>query len=199
MVETSIVPEEVEQFGRLAGDWWDPNGALGDAAQAQSGAAQIYPRPGSTSIGSATSAAARRSTGKTRAGRRLRRGAAGRAAGAARREGHRDRCRRPKLIARRARPCRAAGAGRSTIAPATSRSSTASSTWSLHGSDRACRRSGGVRAGAGAAARAGRAADHVDAQRDRLVEAADDHHRRRARPDPARNPRFRQVHRARSG
>ena len=27
MVETSIVPEEVEQFGRLAGDWWDPNGA----------------------------------------------------------------------------------------------------------------------------------------------------------------------------
>jgi 2-polyprenyl-6-hydroxyphenyl methylase/3-demethylubiquinone-9 3-methyltransferase len=27
MVETSIVPEEVEQFGRLAGDWWDPDGA----------------------------------------------------------------------------------------------------------------------------------------------------------------------------
>ena len=27
MVETSIVPEEVEQFGRLAADWWDPNGA----------------------------------------------------------------------------------------------------------------------------------------------------------------------------
>ena len=24
---TSIVPEEVEQFGRLAADWWDPNGA----------------------------------------------------------------------------------------------------------------------------------------------------------------------------
>jgi 2-polyprenyl-6-hydroxyphenyl methylase/3-demethylubiquinone-9 3-methyltransferase len=27
MVETSIVPEEVEQFGKLAVDWWDPNGA----------------------------------------------------------------------------------------------------------------------------------------------------------------------------
>ena len=24
---TSIVPEEVEQFGKLAGDWWDPKGA----------------------------------------------------------------------------------------------------------------------------------------------------------------------------
>jgi 2-polyprenyl-6-hydroxyphenyl methylase/3-demethylubiquinone-9 3-methyltransferase len=27
MVQTSILPGEVEQFGRLAGDWWDPNGA----------------------------------------------------------------------------------------------------------------------------------------------------------------------------
>ena len=27
MAETSIVAEEVEGFGRLAGDWWDPNGA----------------------------------------------------------------------------------------------------------------------------------------------------------------------------
>ena len=27
MVETSIVPEEVAQFGRIAADWWDPNGA----------------------------------------------------------------------------------------------------------------------------------------------------------------------------
>jgi 2-polyprenyl-6-hydroxyphenyl methylase / 3-demethylubiquinone-9 3-methyltransferase len=27
MVQTSIVPEEAAQFGRLAGDWWDPNGA----------------------------------------------------------------------------------------------------------------------------------------------------------------------------
>jgi 2-polyprenyl-6-hydroxyphenyl methylase/3-demethylubiquinone-9 3-methyltransferase len=27
MAETSIVPEEVEQFGRLASDWWDPAGA----------------------------------------------------------------------------------------------------------------------------------------------------------------------------
>ena len=27
MVETSIVPGEVEQFGKLAGDWWDPKGA----------------------------------------------------------------------------------------------------------------------------------------------------------------------------
>jgi 2-polyprenyl-6-hydroxyphenyl methylase/3-demethylubiquinone-9 3-methyltransferase len=27
MVETSILPQEVEQFGKLAGDWWDPNGA----------------------------------------------------------------------------------------------------------------------------------------------------------------------------
>jgi 2-polyprenyl-6-hydroxyphenyl methylase / 3-demethylubiquinone-9 3-methyltransferase len=27
MVETSVVPGEVEQFGRLAGDWWDPRGA----------------------------------------------------------------------------------------------------------------------------------------------------------------------------
>jgi 2-polyprenyl-6-hydroxyphenyl methylase/3-demethylubiquinone-9 3-methyltransferase len=26
MAGTSIVPEEVEQFGRLAADWWDPNG-----------------------------------------------------------------------------------------------------------------------------------------------------------------------------
>ena len=26
MVETSIVPEEVEQFAKLAGDWWDPDG-----------------------------------------------------------------------------------------------------------------------------------------------------------------------------
>ena len=27
MTETSIVESEVEQFARLAGDWWDPNGA----------------------------------------------------------------------------------------------------------------------------------------------------------------------------
>src|ERR671920_2229686 len=27
MAETSIVPEEVAQFGALAGDWWDPDGA----------------------------------------------------------------------------------------------------------------------------------------------------------------------------
>jgi len=27
MVEPSIVAEEAERFGRLAGDWWDPNGA----------------------------------------------------------------------------------------------------------------------------------------------------------------------------
>ena len=27
MVETSIVPGEVEQFGKLAADWWDPDGA----------------------------------------------------------------------------------------------------------------------------------------------------------------------------
>jgi 2-polyprenyl-6-hydroxyphenyl methylase/3-demethylubiquinone-9 3-methyltransferase len=26
MAETSVVPEEVEQFARLAGEWWDPNG-----------------------------------------------------------------------------------------------------------------------------------------------------------------------------
>ena len=27
MVETSVVPEEIEQFGKLAADWWDPRGA----------------------------------------------------------------------------------------------------------------------------------------------------------------------------
>src|SRR3954447_17343586 len=27
MVQTSIVPEEVERFGKLASDWWDPDGA----------------------------------------------------------------------------------------------------------------------------------------------------------------------------
>ena len=27
MAETSVVPEEVEQFGKLARDWWDPKGA----------------------------------------------------------------------------------------------------------------------------------------------------------------------------
>jgi len=27
MVETSILPAEVEQFGRLAADWWDPDGS----------------------------------------------------------------------------------------------------------------------------------------------------------------------------
>ena len=27
MAETSVVPEEIEQFGKLAGDWWDPKGA----------------------------------------------------------------------------------------------------------------------------------------------------------------------------
>jgi 2-polyprenyl-6-hydroxyphenyl methylase/3-demethylubiquinone-9 3-methyltransferase len=27
MAETSIVREEIEQFGKLAGDWWDPKGA----------------------------------------------------------------------------------------------------------------------------------------------------------------------------
>src|SRR3982750_1419945 len=26
MVETSIVPEEAERFGKLAADWWDPDG-----------------------------------------------------------------------------------------------------------------------------------------------------------------------------
>jgi 2-polyprenyl-6-hydroxyphenyl methylase/3-demethylubiquinone-9 3-methyltransferase len=27
MARTSILPEEAERFGKLAGDWWDPNGA----------------------------------------------------------------------------------------------------------------------------------------------------------------------------
>jgi 2-polyprenyl-6-hydroxyphenyl methylase/3-demethylubiquinone-9 3-methyltransferase len=27
MVETSILPEEAERFGKLAADWWDPDGA----------------------------------------------------------------------------------------------------------------------------------------------------------------------------
>jgi 2-polyprenyl-6-hydroxyphenyl methylase/3-demethylubiquinone-9 3-methyltransferase len=27
MVETSVVPGEVQQFGKLAGDWWDPRGS----------------------------------------------------------------------------------------------------------------------------------------------------------------------------
>ena len=27
MAETSILPSEVEQFGKLAADWWDPNGS----------------------------------------------------------------------------------------------------------------------------------------------------------------------------
>src|SRR3954471_24571875 len=27
MVETSILPEEVEQFGKLAAEWWDPDGS----------------------------------------------------------------------------------------------------------------------------------------------------------------------------
>src|SRR3954453_3399585 len=27
MVQTSIVPEEVEQFGRIAAEWWDPEGS----------------------------------------------------------------------------------------------------------------------------------------------------------------------------
>src|SRR5437868_12410712 len=27
MVQTSIVPEEAERFGKLASDWWDPDGA----------------------------------------------------------------------------------------------------------------------------------------------------------------------------
>ena len=27
MVETSIVPEEAERFGKLADDWWDPDGS----------------------------------------------------------------------------------------------------------------------------------------------------------------------------
>jgi 2-polyprenyl-6-hydroxyphenyl methylase/3-demethylubiquinone-9 3-methyltransferase len=27
MAQTSILPEEAERFGRLAGDWWDPRGA----------------------------------------------------------------------------------------------------------------------------------------------------------------------------
>src|SRR5918993_2979534 len=27
MVETSVVPAEVQQFGKLAADWWDPRGA----------------------------------------------------------------------------------------------------------------------------------------------------------------------------
>src|SRR5579884_2114488 len=27
VTRSSIVPEEVEQFGKLAGDWWDPDGA----------------------------------------------------------------------------------------------------------------------------------------------------------------------------
>jgi len=29
MAETSIVPEEVEQFGKMAADWWDPHGPSG--------------------------------------------------------------------------------------------------------------------------------------------------------------------------
>src|SRR5436853_7042901 len=27
MAQTSILPEEAERFGKLAADWWDPNGS----------------------------------------------------------------------------------------------------------------------------------------------------------------------------
>ena len=58
------------------------------------------------------------------------------------------------------------------------------------GGDRACRRPRGVREGACEAAGARRAADDVDAQRDRLVEAHDDHHRAKA---SARSRRARTI------
>ena len=32
MTETSIVDREVEQFAKLAGDWWDPNGSSATTA-----------------------------------------------------------------------------------------------------------------------------------------------------------------------
>ena len=89
--------------------------------------------------------------GQERARRRLRRGAAGRAAGAAGRGGDRDR-RGAGEYRGRAGPCGAGRGWRSTIAPAGSRRSTgAFDLVTCAGSDRACRRPGGVprRAGRG--------------------------------------------------
>ena len=88
MVETSIVPEEVEQFGKLARrDWWDPDGA--SAMLHKLGPVRLkYIRDRIDQHWQIDECSRRPLEGKTRARRRLRRGTAGRAAGAAGREGH---------------------------------------------------------------------------------------------------------------
>ena len=95
MAETSILPEEAEQFGRLAGDWWDPKGA--SAMLHKLNPVRLkYIRDQIDQHWQADECSRTPAGGQERARRRLRRRPAGRAAGAAWREGHRASTPRPR-------------------------------------------------------------------------------------------------------
>ena len=196
MVETSIVPGRGRAVRQARRRLVGPRRRLGDAAQAQSGAPQIFrdqidqhwqcdecsrtPLEGKTALDVGCGAGLLAEP-LARLGAKV----TGIDAVAGNDRG-------------RARPCRGAGLEIDYRAGDVQELEGQFDLVTSHGGDRACRRPGGVRESACAAARAGRPADPVDAQRDRLVEADDDHDRRRARPDPQGHARFRQVHRARS-
>ena len=107
MTETSIVRAEIEQFASPRRQLVGPRRPRGDAAQAQSRAAPVHPRPDQPALASRRDAACAPLEGKTRARRRLRRGAARRAPCPAWRRGDGDRCGR-RAHRRGERTCRGA-------------------------------------------------------------------------------------------
>ena len=153
-------------FGKLAADWWDPNGASAMLHKLNPVRLNYIRDQIDQHWQCDECSRDARSTGKTRARRRLRRGAAGRAAGAAGRARSPAIDAAPELIAVAREHADAAWGSRSTIAPATSRQ--LEGQFDLvtcmevieHVADPAA-----FVDGAGAAARARRAADPVDAQR----------------------------------
>ena len=91
MAETSILPEEAERFGKLAGDWWDPKGA--SAMLHRLNPVRLkYVRDQIDRHWQADECSRTPLAGQERARRRLRRRPARGAAGSAWCKGHRHRC-----------------------------------------------------------------------------------------------------------
>ena len=177
-------------FRRAGGRLVGPERRLGDAAQAEPGAARLRPRHDRPCIGRPTSMASSRWPARPRSTSAAARGCwPSRWRGSGRKVTAVDAA--PEADRGGQGPCGGAGAGdrlsrgrrgggRGQVRPG-----------HRDGGDRACRRPAGVRRQPRGAAGAGRADDPLHPQPDRLVEAADHHAGGGLRPDPQGHARLR--------
>ncbi len=161
----SVIPAEVAHFDALGDSWWDADGPMAPAAQADAGSRRLGARPHRQAFQARDRCrpAARR---PRIARHRLRRRAVRRASGAARRRRHRrrsgagvDRGRAPPRRGdrRESRLSRRRGRGACGGRDAVRRGQ-------RHGGDRACRRSGALRRFGGLPRQARRPLHRLDAQ-----------------------------------